>query len=297
MWKTSVALEIRIAMKSTDSGVAPRADHGGGSLQRSGGVQSLIRALTILDTLAENEDGLSLTVLSKAVALPPSSVHRLLTTLQRKRFVRFETGTMLWRIGVQAFVVGSAFARSREVSPLAMPFMRQLMERTGETVNLYVHNGGEAVCIAQVQSRQAVRAISRPGGGVPLQKSAAGKAMLAKMSKSEVDEILSKHSGPDANRTVRSGSSKFHAELGMIRSRGFAFDDEQVAAGLRCIAVSILDEHGMAHAAISIAGPTTRLVDHRIPRLAEMVLATGDAVTREFGGPNRLPKIRVLARS
>ena len=127
-------------MKSADHETAPRK--AGESLERAGGVQSLIRALTILDALAENEDGLCLTVLAKTVALPASSAHRLLTTLQRKRFVRFEPGAMIWRIGVQAFVVGSAFARSREVSPVAMPFMRQLMERTGETVNLFVHNRG-----------------------------------------------------------------------------------------------------------------------------------------------------------
>ena len=97
---------------------------------------------------------------------------------------------MSWRIGVQAFVVGNAFARSREVAPLAMPYMRQLMEKTGETVNLYVPNGGHAICIAQVQSRQVIRAISRPGGSVPLERSAAGKAIFAKMTKIDVNELL-----------------------------------------------------------------------------------------------------------
>jgi len=248
------------------------------------GVQSLIRALSILDALAEHEDGLSLTVLAKAVSLPTSSAHRLLTTLQLKRFVHFEPGVMTWRVGVQAFVVGNAFTRSRDVAPIAMPFMRQLMERTGETVNLYLLNLGQAICIAQVQSRQVVRAISRPGGSLPLEISAAGKAMLAKMTKSEVDETLSRHRGLELKRLARGGSRKLHAELAKIRSRGFALDDEEVAPGLRCVARSILDEHGLAQAALSIAGPINRLANHRLPRLAEMVVATGDAITREFGG-------------
>ncbi len=277
-------------MKSSDHALPSPARKSSSPIERAGGVQSLTRALSILDALAENEDGLSLTALAKTVALPPSSAHRLLTTLQRKRFVRFEPGSMLWRVGVQAFVVGNAFARSREVAPLAMPFMRQLMEKTGETVNLYVPNGGHAICIAQVQSRQVIRAISRPGGSVPLERSAAGKAILAKMTKIEVNELLSKHGGPDSRRAPRPGSSKLHAELGRIRARGFAFDDEEVAAGLRCIAVSIVDENGSAQAAISIAGPITRLADHRLPRLAEMVLATGDSITREFGGGIKLIK-------
>jgi len=256
-------------------------------IERSGDVQSLIRALSILDALADNEDGLSLTALAKAVALPPSSAHRLLTTLQRKRFVRFEPGAMIWRVGVQAFVVGNAFARSREVAPLAMPYMRQLMEKTGETVNLYVPNGGQAICIAQVQSRQVIRAISRPGGSVPLNRSAAGKTILARMTKVEVNEILARHGDPEAKRSTAAEVRKLHAELREIRARGFALDDEEVAAGLRCIATPILDEHGSAQAAMSIAGPITRLADHRLARLAEMVVAAGDAVTGEFGGGKR----------
>jgi IclR family acetate operon transcriptional repressor len=278
---------LGMTMKSSDPDGSPRTRKSAPAIERSGGVQSLNRALFILETLAANEDGLSLTALAKTVALPPSSAHRLLTTLQRKRFVRFEAGAMTWRIGVQAFVVGSAFARSREVAPLAMPYMRQLMEKTGETVNLYVPNAGQAICIAQVQSRQVVRAISRPGGSVPLGRSAAGKAIFAKMTKTEVDEILAKHAQPDAKRMTKSESSKLHAELRKIRSRGFALDDEEVAPGLRCIASAVLDEHGSAQAAISIAGPITRLTDHRLPRLAEMVVAAGDVVTGEFSGAGR----------
>src|SRR5437588_6731564 len=152
---------------------------------RDSGVQSLDRALHLLDALAENDDGLSLTGLARAVSLPASSTHRLLTTLQRRRYVRFDSATMTWRVGVQTFVVGNAFARSREVSPVAMPYMRRLREKTGETVNLYVPDGAQAICIAQVQSQETIRAISRPGGSVPLHRSAAGQTILARMTEAE----------------------------------------------------------------------------------------------------------------
>ena len=257
-----------------------RANKTAASDQGAGGVQSLHRALSLLDALAEGEDGLSLTALAKKVGLPPSSAHRLLTTLQRRRYVRFEPGAMLWRVGVQAFVAGAAFARSREVAPLAMPYMRQLMEKCGETVNLFVPNNGLSICIAQVQSRQVIRAISRPGGGLPLERSASGKAMLARLSRSEVDDLLARHASTIS--AYRLG--KLHAELKRTRERGYAFDDEEVAAGLRCIASAVYDEHGAALAAISIAGPTSRLTDNRLAQLAEWVCASGQVVTREFGG-------------
>lgn len=261
--------------------VEPEGSKGAG--ERHGGVQSLNRALSLLDALAENDEGLSLTGLAKAVSLPPSSAHRLLTTLQRRSFVRFDSATMTWRVGVQAFVVGNAFARSREVAPVAMPYMRNLREKTGETVNLFVPNGAQAICIAQVQSQQAIRAISRPGGGVPLHRSAAGKSILATMTSAEVDEWLDAHTGAMGVRARR----QLHVDLSLIRQRGYAFDDEEVASGLRCIAVAIVDEHGAGHGALSIAGPITRLTDQRLGQLAECVLAAGEAVTRSFGGKER----------
>ncbi|HZZ61858.1 MAG TPA: IclR family transcriptional regulator [Roseiarcus sp.] len=257
------------------------------SIERNGGVQSLLRALSLLDALAENDDGQSLSALAKTVCLPPSSAHRLLTTLQRKHFVRFDPAAMTWRVGVRAFVVGNAFARSRELAPIAMPFMRQLMERTGETVNLYVPNGGHAICIAQVQSRQVIRAISRPGGSLPLHRSAAGKAILARMSEFEVDELLAKHTPSEAERMSARHRRKLHSELREVRSRGYSVDDEEVASGLRCIATSIADENGSAPGAVSIAGPVMRLTNQRLPGLAESVLAAGEAMTREFGGARR----------
>jgi IclR family acetate operon transcriptional repressor len=271
-------------MQMQQSKRAGRAPKTAAPAERTGGVQSLNRALSILDALAEHDDGLSLTALAKTVALPPSSAHRLLTTLQRKRFVRFEPGTMAWRIGVQAFVVGNAFARSRDVVALATPFMRQLMEKTGETVNLYVPNGGQAICIAQVQSRQMIRAISRPGGSIALHRSAAGKAMLSQMTAAEVGEIVAKHGLGQGTKNSVETPSKLRAELNKTRARGFALDDEEFAVGLRCIAAAILDERGAAQGALSIAGPVARLTDERLASLGEVVAAAGKAVTREFGG-------------
>lgn len=271
-------------MKMQDLATTVRAPKSAPPKERGAGVQSLTRALSILDALADNDDGLSLTALAKTVALPPSSAHRLLTTLQRKRFVRFEPATMAWRIGVQAFVVGNAFARSRDVVALAMPYMRQLMEKTGETVNLYVPNGGHAICIAQVQSQQTIRAISRPGGTIALHRSASGKAMLAQMTPAEVDEVVAKHGLIKGTTNSITAPSKLRAELNRTRARGFALDDEEFAPGLRCIAAVILDEHGAAQGALSIAGPVGRLTDARLPKLGEIVCAASKAVTREFGG-------------
>ena len=110
---------------------------------RAGGdpVQSLIRALTLLNRIAESsDDRATLTDLAQQVGLPASTAHRLLTTLEQERYVRFNNEGRLWSVGVQAFVVGCTFTKTRSLVGVARPYMRHLMEDGGETVNLAVED-------------------------------------------------------------------------------------------------------------------------------------------------------------
>ena len=83
-----------------------------------------------------------------------------MSTLQREDFVRYEADRSIWTIGVQSFIVGNAFLRSRELTSIARPLMRELMEKSGETVNLAIEEHGEAIYIAQVECREMMRAIT-----------------------------------------------------------------------------------------------------------------------------------------
>lgn len=252
--------------------------------QSAGGVQSITRALAILDQLSESDDGLTLTELAKRVALPPSSAHRILTTLQRQRFVRFEQATMSWLVGVQAFMVGNAFTRSRDIVSLAGPHMRRLMAKTGETVNFFMLDGEDVICMSQIQSQQAVRAISRPGGRIGMHRSAAGKAMLAHMSNEDVDIIVERNGLPRCTEHTIVTLQALQLELSRIRQRGFSIDNEEFTLGLRCIAAPIFDETGAVPAAISIAGPASRITEERIGALGEIVALAAVSVTSEIGG-------------
>ncbi|HEV7718470.1 MAG TPA: IclR family transcriptional regulator C-terminal domain-containing protein [Arsenicitalea sp.] len=252
--------------------------------QAEGGVQSIMRGLAILNRLAECDDGLTLTELARSVALPPSTAHRILTTLQRQRFVRFEPTTMSWHVGVQAFVVGSAFARSRDMVPLAVPHLRRLVTRTGETANFFMLDGEQVICMAQIQSQQMVRAISRPGGGVEMHRSAAGKAILAHMAEEEVAGIVERHGLQRYTEHTIITAEALLLDLAEIRQRGFAIDNEEFSLGLRCIAAPIFDETGAVHAAVSLAGPASRITESRIDVLGEMVALCGKTVTEEIGG-------------
>ena len=202
--------------------------------------------------------------------------------------MRFDGTSSLWQIGVQAFVVGNAFARTRDVLMMARAHMRWLMEESGETVNLYVADEGEAVCLGQVECRQLMRAIARPGGRVKMHCSGVGKAMLAWLSEREVGRILERHGLPRVTEKTLVTPKSLRADLEHIRQRGYAIDDEEHAVGLRCVAAPILDEHGLPLAGLSVSGPSARITDHRIGLLGAMVVDAAQAVTAEVGGLSAL---------
>jgi IclR family acetate operon transcriptional repressor len=251
---------------------------------KGGQVQSLTRALSLLEALARSHDGLTLTELAQTVGLATSTAHRLLTTLQQARFVRFDPLSSVWQVGVQTFIVGNAFARTRDVTMMARPYLRRLMEESGETVNLYVAEEGEAICMAQVESRRMMRAIARPGGRVKMHCSGAGKAILAFLPERELGQTLERHGLPRFTDKTLTTPKALRAALEQARARGYAIDDEEHEVGLRCVGAPILDEHGLPLAGLSISGPTARIADHRLALIGALVAQTAKAVTAEVGG-------------
>ena len=253
----------------------------------SGQVQSLSRALWLMNALAECPQGLSLSEVAHRVQLPTSTVHRLLTTLQNERYVRFESDRSVWLIGVQAFQVGSTFVRSRDIVAMARPYMRRLMEESGETVNLAISDRTEVVYLAQVECHKMMRAIAGPGGRANMHCSGVGKALLAYASPSELGEILQNKSLPRETPKTISKPDALKADLAKIRKRGYAIDDEENAVGLRCVAAVIFDEHAEPLAGLSVSGPMARMTDARIPVLGNAVFQIAAEITAELGG--RLP--------
>lgn len=252
--------------------------------ERSMQVQSLVRALAILNRLGASDEGLKLIEIGQQVGLSPSTAHRLLTTLEHERYVHFDAERRVWSVGVQAFATGTAFLKSRSVAALAPGPMRALMELTEETVNLAMEDQHEAVYLAQVECRQMMRAFARPGGRVPLHCSGVGKALLSAMNRAEISRIL--HARGMARMTVKTinNTAHLHEDLAAARARGYAIDDEEHAIGLRCIAAVIFNEQAEAVAAVSVSGPMARITDARIPQLGEQVRRTADAITALYGG-------------
>ena len=247
-------------------------------------VQSLTRGLSILEALAKAEAGVSLTDIAQRVQLPVSTTHRLLSTLEKMGYVYQSEELSRWYVGLQAFTVGAGFLANRDFVGQSHVYMRRLMEQSGETANLAILDGTEAVFIAQVQCREMMRILVKLGSRVPLHASGVGKAIFAALPDEQIDAILKVKGLPRITENTIVAPETMWAALKVIRHRGYSFDDEEHAPGTRCVAATIYDEHAEPLGAISLAGPSSRLPDERIKQLGPIVAHTAEELTRKLGG-------------
>jgi len=142
------------------------------------GAQALERGIAILQYLERSGGSSSVSDISASLDLPLSTTFRLLKVLQGADFVYQDSQLGWWHIGLGVFNVGSAYIHNRDVLSVAGPFMHRLMLLSGETVNVAIRNGTEAVLIGQKECKSMVRMCAPLGSRMPLHASGAGKALL-----------------------------------------------------------------------------------------------------------------------
>ncbi|MCK4867979.1 MAG: helix-turn-helix domain-containing protein [Alphaproteobacteria bacterium] len=273
--------------KSSDPGAAKPARSRGrppsGKTAQPSSVQALDRALHILEVVAE-ADGLTLTEIGNLAGIAPSTAHRLLMTLQGRRFVQVDGELGQWVVGVGAFGVGMSFLRSRKLVTMGRGVMHALMESSGETANLGVEDEGEVVFISQVETHEAMRAFFRPGRRGAIHASGIGKALLAAMPDERVRALVGARVQKVFTANTLTSVKSLLADLGEIRARGWSLDNEEHTLGMRCIASVVYNEYGEAIAGVSISGPTVRVTDKRLTELGEQVRKASLDITAAIGG-------------
>jgi IclR family transcriptional regulator, acetate operon repressor len=281
-----MAPRVRPAVaKRAPSSARPRAGRAA-SDKGAGHTQALSRGLAVLEALAATDAGATLTVIAGKLDLPAPTAHRLLATLEAAGFVQ-QAANGEYRIGVRAFRVGSTFLDHRNLVVQAYPFLKDLMDRSGETANLAVIESGQAVFVEQVQCRELMRMSAKLGARAPMHASGVGKAMLAAMDARSADAVLGRAELPRYTEHTIVTPERLAEELAAIRARGYSIDDEEHALGLRCVAAALQDENGAPWAAVSLAGPVTRFTHERIGALGELVRRTARELTGVLGGRGR----------
>lgn len=247
-------------------------------------VKSLDKAIDILRTLGGVPEGMSLGDVALMNGLPKTTAHRLLTALQGRQFVRYDQTLRIWKIGIEAFVVGSAFLRNRDFVEIGRPILKMLARDTGETASLYMEDDCEIVCLSQIESRHIMRVIARPGGRADMHSSGAGKAILAHWPAERINELIEKRGLPGSTEKTVSTPQALRKELAEVKAASYAIDDEENALGIRCVAAALFDHTREPIGAISISGPATRVTQDRFMPLGQRVREAADIFTRSIGG-------------
>jgi IclR family acetate operon transcriptional repressor len=246
-------------------------------------VQALDKGLTLLRALARAERA-TLTEIALSAGMVPSTAHRMLNTMQRHGITTFEESSQHWMVGVEAFRIGSSFMRRTNLVEASRGVMHDLMEESGETANMAIADDGDVVFINQVETNDPIRAFFRPGTRGHMHASGIGKALLAELSRGEVEAILSRKGLPEFTARTLTSPEALFADLAATRARGWSLDDEERALGMRCLAAAIFNEHGEVVAGVSISGPVVRLPDARLAELGARVRRAAVAITEKIGG-------------
>ncbi len=234
-------------------------------------VQSVERSLDILEALAAAGSEVGIADMSGRVGLHISTVHRLLATLVVRGYVRQNSQTGRYSLGSQALQLGRAFHDRSDIRTEARPFLQLLMEGSGETANLVMLDGNEAVYMDQVPSPRLVRMFAGVGRRVPLHSTGSGKAMLSCLPPEERARIVAeKGLSPSTPHTITTAAA-LEDELIKVGRQGFAVDDEEQEEGVRCIAAPVRDSTRRVVAAMSLSGPSTRMTPERIQSLSGLL--------------------------
>ncbi len=259
-------------------------DHGVASgASRSAHVKSASRALDIIEVLASERAGLAFTDLARLQQIPKSSLHALLAVLTERGFVEFDPQTRAYGLGIRTWEMGQAYLAHRDLVEKALPLMEQVVAAINETVQLAVLDGIENVYLAKVDCSHPVRLQSEVGRRLFAHATGLGKVLLSELpdgvARGRFGQATLARLSP---QTIQHPDQLFDA-LTHIRARGFAVDNQEYTAGLRCVAVPIVGADGHAIAALSASIPITRAGPDEMAGALRHIAAASIDISRRLG--------------
>jgi DNA-binding IclR family transcriptional regulator len=245
-------------------------------------LSSVANSLRLIKAFSEDQYEIGISDLAKRLGLAKSTVHRLASTLLDQGMLEQNAGDGKYRLGLALFELGTLVRRKMDFTMEARPYLRTLMEKTGETVHLAILDHDSVLYIITHESKQALRMGSKVGTRAPVHSTAVGKALLAFQPEEEIARIIARGLPASAPNTVVDGRS-LQRELELVRTRSYAVDDEESEVGLRSIAAPIRNDSGNVIAAISIAGPVHRMTRKTLLGWVRELVAAANAVSQRLG--------------
>lgn len=238
------------------------------------GTQLIGKAFRLIDLIGEAPSLVSAAELSAATGWPKATLYRILAAVIAQGFIRFDPVAQGYTLGYRLLELAQNVWTAPDLAAVASIELQRLRDMTGETAYLAVPHDGAVLALGKFESPHDVRSATRLGVRKPLHCTSQGKAILAFLPEEEVDGLLGRAPLERFTRQTITDPDYLKAQLRIVRSRGYAVEDQEILTGNRCVGAPVLDAAGRPVAAISVAGPIYRLTKERVEQLGpEIALA------------------------
>lgn len=237
--------------------------------QGANSIQVIERLARLLDAIAGHEDAVSLKILSAETGLHPSTAFRILSSLAEHGFVE-RTSRGNYQLGVKLMQLGSRVNSGVDIRKIALPLMEELRDRLGETINLTVREGDEAVYIERALAKRMMRVEQVIGSRAPLHVTAVGKLMLGEEGEAACRSYAKRSKLPAYTVNTHVKVAALLKDCNTAAKLGYALDNEEAELGVGCIGSLIRDASGHVVAGISVSAPMERRRDEWTAQVMEI---------------------------
>ena len=247
-------------------------------------VQSVDRALDILEAFNYEQEELGVTELSQKLGLHKNNVFRLLATLECRGYIEQDKRTGNYRLGIKTFEVANIFVHHLGLRRQARPILEDLVNRCDETAYLAILDGPEVVYVLMHETSQTVRIVPRLGHRLPAYCTASGKVQLAYESRDHLVQVFEGHALKKHTPHTIDNFDKLVTHLKEVTRLGYAVDDEELEEGVRCVAAPVRDYSHRVVAGVGLSGPVPRFSLERIEKdLVPLVKEAASKLSQRLG--------------
>ena len=250
-------------------------------------VQTIERVSLILEMVGQTSKGMSIRDLSAGLNLPKGTIHRLLSSLSYFGYIRQDPETKIYFLGLKLMDLTAQLSDQLDFRKVAEPVLRDLAEKTKQTAHLVILDRDEVVYIEKIETQQpagGLKMASRVGSRNPIHSSAVGKVLLSCLPVEAMEDFLRKKGLPRRTSNTITDPDAFRDHLKIVRSQGYAMDDEENEMGIRCLGAPIFDGKGRPVAAISVSGSVFQVTKKAVHDVIKReVMAAAAEISRQLG--------------
>lgn len=253
------------------------------SIAEASSSTAVARALSILEAVAQRGGGMTNSELSRRLDIPKSTASYILRALERRGYLRRERSTGKYRLGLKVLTLSRSVTTGSDVRDVALPVLKQFVERSHLTVHLAILDQGRAVYIEKVEAPGFIKMDTWVGHRVAVHTTGVGKALVSYLPEIEVETILKERGLQKRTLKTITARAKFMRELEKVRAQGYALDDEENSVGVRCVAAPIFNNQGTVVAALGTSATTNQIDQDNLPKIASLVKEAARKISHQLG--------------